>query len=208
MAYNLSTHQCCKNSTIIPEHQSCCGYRGYDNRTQLCTDNYTIINRTKIKDCTNTSKSCNNKFSAKRRRVSRSICNTCFWRPRRIYREISSGKQNVCKRHTYNITIDNTTDRDIVWILDAKYKNKDKMESYVKIIIPCKSEKLNKTGDYLLVTDSTIDGETLRLGDSDLLMQRHSKLLKLVKKKQRRCRLVSVVLSEIRRLIRKFLGIK
>lgn len=89
-----------ENSTIIPEHQSCCGYRGYDNRTQLCTDNYTIINRTKIKDCTNTSKSCNNKFSAKRRRVSRSICNTCFWRPRRIYREISSGKQNVCKRHS------------------------------------------------------------------------------------------------------------
>lgn len=112
----------------------------------------------------------------------------------------------------YNITIDNTTDRDIVWILDAKYENKDKMESYVKIIIPCKSEKLNKTGDYLLVTDSTIDGETLRLGDSDLLIKGHPKLVKLVKKKQRRCRLVSVVLSEIhwavRRLIQKFLGIK
>lgn len=89
-----------EDSTIIPEHQSCCGYLGYDNRTQLCTANYTIINRTNIKDCTNTSKSCNNEFSAKRRRVSRSICNTCFWRPRRIYREISSGKQNVCKRHS------------------------------------------------------------------------------------------------------------
>lgn len=85
------------------------------------------------------------------------------------------------------------------------------MESYVKIIIPCKSEKLNKTGDYLLVTDSTIDGETLRLGDSDLLIKGHPKLVKLVKKKQRRCRQVSVVLGEIhravRRLIQKFLGI-
>eukprot|EP00105_Crassostrea_gigas_P043064 XP_019927212.1 PREDICTED: uncharacterized protein LOC105338828 [Crassostrea gigas] len=199
-------------STIIPEHHSCCGYRGYDNRTQLCTDNYKVINRTKNKDCANTSKSCYNEFSAKRRRVSHSICNTCFWRFRRIYTEIKSGNQNVCKRHTYNITIDNTTDRDIIWILDAKYEIKDKMESYVKIIIPCKSEKLNKTGDYLLVTDSTIDGETLRLGDSDLLIQRHPKLVGLVEKKQSRCRQVSVVLGEIhravRKLIRKFLGIK
>ncbi|XP_052702262.1 uncharacterized protein LOC128178899 [Crassostrea angulata] len=170
------------------------------------------MNRTKNKDCANTSKSCNNEFSAKRRRVSRSICNTCLWRFRRIYREIKSGKQNVCKRHTYNITIDNTTDRGIVWILDAKYENKDNMESYVKIIIPCKSKKLNKTGDYFLVTDSTIDGDTLRLGDSDLLIQRHPKLVGLVEEKKGKCRQVSVVLGEIhravRRLIRKFLGIK
>lgn len=89
-----------EKSTIIPEHQSCCGYRGYDNRTQICTSNYKVMNRTKNKDCANTSKSCNNEFSAKRRRVSRSICNTCLWRFRRIYREIKSGKQNVCKRHS------------------------------------------------------------------------------------------------------------
>lgn len=112
----------------------------------------------------------------------------------------------------YNITIDNTTGRGIVWILDAKYENKDKMESYVKIIIPCKSKKLNKTGDYLLVTDSIIDGETLRLGDSDLLIQRHRNLVKLVEEKRSSCQQVSVVLSEIhravRRFIRKFLGIK
>lgn len=112
----------------------------------------------------------------------------------------------------YNITIDNTTDRGIVWILDAKYENKDNMESYVKIIIPCKSKKLNKTGDYFLVTDSTIDGDTLRLGDSDLLIQRHPKLVGLVEEKKGKCRQVSVVLGEIhravRRLIRKFLGIK
>lgn len=88
------------DNTTIPEHQSCCGYRGYDNRTQICTSNYKVMNRTKNKDCANTSKSCNNEFSAKRRRVSRSICNTCLWRFRRIYREIKSGKQNVCKRHS------------------------------------------------------------------------------------------------------------
>lgn len=112
----------------------------------------------------------------------------------------------------YNITIDNTTDRDIVWILDAKYENKDEMESDVKIIIPCKSGKFNKTGEFLLVTDSTIDGETLRLGDSDLLIQKHPKLVRLVKEKQSNCWQVSVVLTEIhravRRLIRKFLGTK
>lgn len=79
-----------EDSTIIPEHHSCCGYHGYDNRTQLCTDNYKVINRS----------SRNNGSLSKRQRVSRSICNTCHWRHRRSYREIKSGNQYVCKRHS------------------------------------------------------------------------------------------------------------
>uniref|UniRef100_A0A8W8IDI0 Uncharacterized protein n=1 Tax=Magallana gigas TaxID=29159 RepID=A0A8W8IDI0_MAGGI len=42
------------------------------------------------------------------------------------------------------------------------------------------------------VTDSTIDGETLRLGDSDLILQYHPKIEVLVEKKQRTCRHVPV----------------
>lgn len=82
-----------ENSTIIPKNQSCCGYSGYDNCTQLCTKNYKVINRP-------SRFSCNNGSLTKRRRVSRSICNTCLWRFRRIYREIKSGNQYVCKRHS------------------------------------------------------------------------------------------------------------
>lgn len=70
----------------------------------------------------------------------------------------------------YNIIIDNIIDWDIIWILDVKYEIKDKMELYVKIIIFCKFEKLNKMGDYLLVIDSIIDGEMLRFGDSDFFI--------------------------------------
>lgn len=79
-----------EDSTIIPEHHSCCGYHGYDNRTQICTDNYKVINRS----------SRNNGSLSERQRVSRSICNTCHWRHRRSYREIKSGNQYVCKRHS------------------------------------------------------------------------------------------------------------
>lgn len=106
----------------------------------------------------------------------------------------------------YNITItDTTTRRKGFWILYAKYEKKDKMESNVEIIVPCKSKKLNKTGNYLLVTDSTIDGETLRLGDSDLLLQYHLELEDLVYRKKRTCRQVSVVLSEIRKAVNRFI---
>lgn len=108
-------------------------------------------------------------------------------------------------RTAYNITINKTTRRDILWILDAKYENKDKIKSNVTIIVPCKSGKLNKTGRFLLVTDSTIDEKTLRLGDSDLLLQYHRKLDVLVKRKQRTCRQVSVVLIEIQKAVKRFI---
>lgn len=51
-----------------------------------------------------------------------------------------------------------------------------------------KVEKKNREITYLLLTDSTIDMETLRLGDSDLLLQNNVRLRKIIPKKQRTCR--------------------
>lgn len=61
----------------------------------------------------------------------------------------------------------------------------------LRLIVPCKSRKLKKKNreiTYLLLTDSTIDMETLRLGDSDLLLQNNVRLRKIIPKKQRTCR--------------------
>lgn len=61
----------------------------------------------------------------------------------------------------------------------------------LRLIVPCKSRKLTKKNreiTYLLLTDSTIDMETLRLGDSDLLLQNNVRLRKIIPKKQRTCR--------------------
>lgn len=61
----------------------------------------------------------------------------------------------------------------------------------LRLIVPCKSRKLKKKNreiTYLLLTDSTIDMETLRLGDSDLLLQNNVRLRKIIIKKQRTCR--------------------
>lgn len=59
----------------------------------------------------------------------------------------------------------------------------------LRLIVPCKSRKLKKKREitYLLLTDSTIDMETLRLGDSDLLLQNNVRLRKIIPKKQRTC---------------------
>lgn len=70
----------------------------------------------------------------------------------------------------YNIIINKIICWDIVWILDVKYENKDKMKLNVMIIVFCKLGKLNKMGRFLLVIDSIIDEEILRFGDSDFFL--------------------------------------
>lgn len=69
----------------------------------------------------------------------------------------------------------------------------------LRLIVPCKSRKLKKKNreiTYLLLTDSTIDMETLRLGDSDLLLQNNVRLRKIIPKKQRTCRILPLFVRQ------------
>lgn len=112
----------------------------------------------------------------------------------------------------HQIRINKLVRSGIFWIMHGKLLKGNKDARTIRLIVPCKSGKLNKTRDYLLLTDSTIDGETLRLGDSDLLLQNHLRLRKIIPKKQRTCRKLSLFVrqfqkakKEINEIIRKMI---
>lgn len=218
------------DTNIIPQHQTCCGQKGYDNNTHTCSKNKTIID-IKINDSetdVNTPSPPRNGGSSA---GTTGICNTCLWNPRCIYTKIKAGEQSVCKTYSryfviylyfflfftytkrlyqvtffcllvfsaYKIRINKTVRSGIFWTMHGKLLKGNKDARTIRLIVPCKSGKLNKTGEFLLLTDSTIDRKTVKLGDSDLLLQEHLMLRKIIPKKQQTCRKLSLFVRQFQK---------
>lgn len=219
-----------EDTNIIPQHQTCCGQKGYDNNTHTCSKNKTIID-IKINDSetdVNTPRPPRNRVSSA---GTNGICNTCLWNPRCIYSKIKAGEQSVCKTYSrffvilyvffhfhhlykaalpsdiflfiwfsaYQIRINKTVRSGIFWTMHGKLLKGNKDARTIRLIVPCKSGKLNNTGEFLLLTDSTIDRKTVKLGDSDLLLQENLRLRKIIPKKQRTCRKLSLFVRQFQK---------
>jgi hypothetical protein len=97
---------------------------------------------------------------------------------------------------------------DGFWILQAKLlKNKKTVRNNTKLIVPCKCLRLNSTtnSEFVLVTDSGVEGKALRLGDSDLFLPHNIPLMETIKQKQQECQKYnfSFFVNEIKRRVRK-----
>lgn len=99
----------------------------------------------------------------------------------------------------YKIRINKTVRSGIFWTMHGKLLKGNKDARTIRLIVPCKSGKLNKTGEFLLLTDSTIDRKTVKLGDSDLLLQEHLMLRKIIPKKQQTCRKLSFFVRQFQK---------
>lgn len=59
----------------------------------------------------------------------------------------------------------------------------------VRLIVPCKCSQLNKTGEYVLLTDIDVKRRTIRLGDSDLFLQQNQRLETIISRKRKKCKI-------------------
>lgn len=74
------------------------------------------------------------------------------------------------------------------WIMRGKLVNDEGNKKVVRLFVPCKCCMLNKTGQFVLLTDTAVQGRTVRLGDSDLLLPRDQRLIEVINRKRKRCR--------------------
>lgn len=70
----------------------------------------------------------------------------------------------------------------------GKLVNAEGNKKVVRLFVPCKCCMLNQTGQFVLLTDTAVQGWTVRLGDSDLLLPRDQRLVEVINRKRKQCR--------------------
>ncbi|XP_022328892.2 uncharacterized protein LOC111127884 [Crassostrea virginica] len=168
--YNTSTHTCCRNDKSIHLNQSCCGSIGYDKRTHQCMNGYQVVK------------------NKKNERTG--ICRACMRDVSDIREQIRMERLSVCKKYKFKVYTNRVPIRSgQFWIMHGKLSETDVDKRNVRLIVPCKCSQLNKTGEYVLLTDIDVKRRTIRLGDSDLFLQHNQRLETIISRKRKKCKI-------------------
>ncbi|XP_052105472.1 uncharacterized protein LOC127738310 [Mytilus californianus] len=191
--YNKDSDICCqgvfeKDGKL--NGRKCCGVGSFSKATHHCCTNK-IYSRMEKRRC---GKELSNEFQNRRLRSIKAstsgVCRICKVSKRFFVKALKSNDFDVCKRQALKVRIISQRrhlgKRRIKMIIQADlYSEKDFERKEIEVLLPCSCRI--RTSKAILMTELEDFRETVRLGDSDILLPWRSSVRKNVLRQWKKC---------------------
>ncbi|VDI35802.1 Hypothetical predicted protein [Mytilus galloprovincialis] len=172
--------------------KKCCGVGTFSKATHLCCTNQ-IYSRKERRRCDK--KPSNGLLNRRPRNMKTSakgVCRICNDSKRFFVKALKSNGFDVCKRQALKVRIisqrRHSGKRRIKMIIQTDlYSEKDYERKKIEVLLPCSCRRI-RASKAILITELEDFRETVRLGDSDILLPWYSSVRKHVLRQWKTCK--------------------